>query len=59
MIESIRNKKGSAAVMLAIVFTGFALCIAGAIGVSRRMVVNSECEMFGRLWTRAILSSRP
>ena len=42
--------------MLAIVFTGFALCIAGAIGVSRRMVVSSECEMFGRLWTRAVLS---
>ena len=42
--------------MLAIVFTGFAMCIAGAIGVSRRLVVSSECDMFGRLWTKAILS---
>ena len=43
-------------VMLAIVFTGFAICIAGAIGVSRRLVVSSQCDMFGSLWTRAILS---
>ncbi|MBR3126403.1 MAG: hypothetical protein IKF42_13405 [Mogibacterium sp.] len=50
------NKKGSSLVMLAIVFTGFAMCIAGAIGVSRRLVVSSECETFGRLWSRAILS---
>ena len=42
--------------MLAIAFTGFAICIAGAIGVSRRLVVSSECETFGRLWTKAILS---
>ena len=56
MIESIINKRGSSLVMLAIVFTGFAVCIAGAIGVSRRLVVSSECDMFGRLWTRAVLS---
>ncbi|MBR3200657.1 MAG: hypothetical protein IKG17_04900 [Mogibacterium sp.] len=56
MIEYITNKKGSSLVMLAIVFTGFAMCIAGAIGVSRRLVVSSECETFGRLWTKAILS---
>lgn len=43
-------------VMLAIAFTGFAICIAGAIGVSRRIVVSSECDIFGRLWTKAILS---
>ena len=42
--------------MLAIIFTGFAMCIAGAIGVSRRLVVSSECETFGRLWSKAILS---
>ena len=42
--------------MLAIVFTGFAICIAGAIGVSRRLTVSSECDVFGRLWTKAILS---
>ena len=56
MIESVVNKKGSSLVMLAIIFTGFAMCIAAAIGVSRRMTVSSECEMFGRLWTKAILS---
>ena len=56
MIESVVNKKGSSLVMLAIIFTGFAMCIAAAIGVSRRRTVSSECEMFGRLWTKAILS---
>ncbi|MBR2389878.1 MAG: hypothetical protein IKA94_03695 [Mogibacterium sp.] len=56
MTEFITNKKGSSLVMLAIIFTGFALCIAGAVGVSRRMVVSSECETFGRLWTKAVLS---
>ena len=42
--------------MLGIVFVGFALCIAAAIGVSRKLVVSSECEAFGRVWTKAILS---
>ena len=42
--------------MLAIIFVGFSLCIAGAIGVSRRLVVSSECECFGRVWSKAILS---
>ncbi|MBE6028135.1 MAG: hypothetical protein E7227_05930 [Clostridiales bacterium] len=51
-----RNKKGSSAVLLAILFLGFAICLAGAIGVSRRLVVSSECETFGRLWTKAVLS---
>ena len=59
-IQRIRSwmheKKGSAMVMLAIAFLGFAICIAGAIGVSRRLVVSSECECFGRVWSKAILS---
>lgn len=42
--------------MLAIMFAGFAVCIAGAIGVSRKLVVSSECEAFGRLWVKAIMS---
>lgn len=54
--RALRERKGSSAVMLAIIFTGFAICIAAAIGVSRKLVVNSECEMFGRLWTKAVLS---
>ena len=52
----VREKQGSSAVMLAMMFVGFAICIAGAIGVCRRIVVSSECETFGRLWTKAILS---
>lgn len=43
-------------VMLAIIFVGFAMCIAGAIVVSRKLVVSSECETFGRVWTKAVLS---
>jgi len=54
--KNLMSRRGSSAVMLAIIFTGFAVLIAGAIAVSRRLVVNSECEISGRLWTRAILS---
>ena len=59
LIESVMNKRGSSLVMLAIVFTGFALCIAGAVGVSRKLVVNSECETYGRLWTKATALTLP
>ena len=52
----LKSKKGSAMVVLAIVFVGFSMCIAGAIGVSRRIVVSSEIESFGMVWTKAILS---
>ena len=51
-----KSKKGSSMVLTAIIFTGFALCIAAAVGVSRRLVVSSECEAFGRVWTKAVLS---
>lgn len=50
------NRKGSSAVFLAIAFAAFAVSIAGAIGISRRLTVMSECEAFGRVWARAILS---
>ena len=52
----IRDKKGSSMVLTAIFFLGFAICIAAATGVSRRLVVSSECEAFGRVWTKAVLS---
>ena len=52
----LKNRKGSAMVMLSIIFVGFAICIAGGIGVARRLVVSSECECFGRVWSKAILS---
>ena len=42
--------------MLAMMFVGFSICIAGTIGVCRRIVVSSECDTFGKLWTKAILS---
>lgn len=50
------NKRGSSTVMLAMVFVTFAVCIAGAIGISRRIAVRTECEAYGRMWTRAVLS---
>ena len=56
VIQCFRTKKGSSMVLSAMMFLGFALCIAAAIGVSRRLVVSSECEAFGRVWTRAVLS---
>ena len=56
VMRCFRTKKGSSMVLSAMMFLGFALCIAAAIGVSRRLVVSSECEAFGRVWTRAVLS---
>ena len=56
LMRKAMGRSGSSAVMLALIFVGFAICMAGAIGVSRRLVVSSECEVFGRLWTKAILS---
>ena len=52
----LKEIRGSSAVMLAMMFVGFSICIAGAIGVCRRIVVSSECDTFGKLWTKAILS---
>ena len=52
----LRRKSGSSAVFLALAFTAFAICIAGSIGICRRLAVKSECEAFGRVWTRAVLS---
>ena len=56
MIRWIRRKRGSSAVFLAMAFVTFAVCIAGSISVSRHLTVMSECQAFGRVWTRAILS---
>ena len=55
-IRCAAGRKGSSAVFLAIVFVTFAICIAAGIGIARQMTVKSECEAFGRIWTRAILS---
>ncbi len=50
------NKKGSSIIMLGIIFVAFTLCITAGIGVARMLAVKSECEVFGRAWTKAILS---
>lgn len=42
--------------MLSLAFVAFALCIGGAIDISRRMTVKSETMAYGRVWTGAILS---
>lgn len=52
----IAGKKGSSSVFLALVFLAFAICIVSCVGVCRNLVIGSECEAFGRVWTRAILS---
>lgn len=38
------------------IFVAFGLSIAGAISICRELAVKSECEAFGRVWTKAILS---
>ena len=50
------DRRGSSTVFLAIAFLAFAFCIAGAIGISRKLTVMSTCESYGRVWTKAILS---
>ena len=50
------TRRGSSTVFLAMVFVTFAVCIAGAIWISRGLTVMSECQAFGRVWTRAVLS---
>ena len=50
------DRHGSSTVFLAIAFLAFAFCIAGGIGISRKLTVMSTCESYGRVWTRAILS---
>ena len=50
------KKEGSSIVMLAMVFVAMAIAITSAIGISRSLVVKSECDSFGHLWTKAILS---
>lgn len=51
-----KNKRGSSTITLAMAFLAFSCCIVVAIGIVRQMVVGSECRIFGRVWTKAILS---
>lgn len=50
------NKNGSSIILLAMVFVTMMLAITASIAISRALVVKSECEAFGRLWTKSILS---
>lgn len=52
----INNRKGYSSVFLAICFVGFSVCLVAAILVCRSITVRSECESYGRVWARAILS---
>ena len=54
--RSIDNKKGSSAVLTAMIFVAFAICVTSALGICRELTIKSECEAFGRVWTKAILS---
>lgn len=60
MIDRIRKIssgiKGSSTVFMAMVFVTFAVCTAGAVIIARDLTVMSECQTFGRIWTRAVLS---
>ena len=55
-IIRIRSIRGSSTVFLAMAFVTFAICIAASIGIARKLTVMSECEAFGRIWTKAVLS---
>lgn len=52
----IKNKKGSSIILLAMVFVSLMVSVTTAITISRALVVKSECEVFGHVWTKAILS---
>lgn len=56
IIRTIRGNSGSSAVFLALAFLAFAICITGGIGISRKLAVMSECQAYGRVWTKAVLS---
>lgn len=55
-INTLRNRKGYSSVFLAICFVGFSLSLVAAVWVCKRIVVRSECESYGRVWARAVLS---
>lgn len=43
-------------VLLAMVFVTMMLSITAAISIARALVIKSECETFGHVWNKAILS---
>ncbi len=51
-----RNKKGSAGVLMALLTISLSTAILSSILVIRNLVINSESRTFGQVWTKAILS---
>ncbi len=56
LIKKIFSRRGSSTIFFAMIFVAFAICISSAILISRQITLSSKCEIFGRLWARAILS---
>ncbi len=51
-----RNRRGSAAILMAMITVTLSMAILSSILITRKLAVNSESQAFGRLWTKAILS---
>ena len=50
------NKKGSSTVFMTMIIVTFMMMILISINISRRLVIKSQTESFGRVWSKAILS---
>ena len=55
-INAYMNRKGYSSVFLAICFVGFSVSLAAVVWVCKTIVIRSECESYGRVWARAVLS---
>ena len=51
-----KNRKGSATVLMAMISVSFSMAILSSIIVIRQMTLNSICRSYGNVWTRGILS---
>lgn len=51
-----RNRRGSAAVLMAMITVTLSMAILSSILITRKLAIHSESQAFGRLWTKAILS---
>lgn len=51
-----KNRKGSATVLMAMISVSLSMAILSSIIVIRQMTLNSICRSYGNVWTRGILS---
>lgn len=51
-----RNRRGSAAVLMAMITVTLSMAILSSILITRKLAIHSESQAFRRLWTKAILS---